>query len=471
MFESEDRVRAQSEPRPVRLRPVRNVTMDVCRPNPPVSAIRSDPIVSGTPLRSPPGLTQSAVSLFGGGCPVAGRAPYLPSVNLATSQLGPIVSYKVERGAMVPVYGEAPAEAALSKGRAAQAVPVVPLSKGGGTAETRESLIVRAYPETFGTRETRTTDPDFPGNDGDEFGQCCCCGVEVSLVPFPFCCTGFSGDGSSRCLHVMCGNCTSFVTPTSEFQLCPCEHFENAERRVFVDPSAEALPKGRAAAEVSADPMLELLREFKTELVAVRASESNIRPHSVMKTNTQMNFTMGSEEALADLDSWLREFDRVMLHVSGGQMIAQDKITHLLSCWPQDTDVGENMRMDQQSSEYLEAESQGDMERCWLMLLARLNTYRVEPCEARKRAEGLWLGLYWPGDIETFHTLLRRAVTAMRRVHQSIPDHQIIIKYLELLPRDKAKQLEDPPSSACRWMDLRRSYAHVQRAFCARSCV
>ena len=126
--------------------------------------------------------------------------------------------------------------------------------------------------------------------------------------------------------------------------------------------------------------MLALLREFKTELVAARAPRSG--GQSMMKTNTQMNFTKGDEEALLDLDAWLLEFDRVMLHVSGGSMIPQDKITHLLSCWPKETDVGENMRLDQRTEEYLEAERRGDLESCWLMLLARLNTYRVEPCEA-----------------------------------------------------------------------------------------
>ena len=78
------------------------------------------------------------------------------------------------------------------------------------------------------------------------------------------------------------------------------------------------------------------------------------------------------------------------------------------------------------------------------MLLTRLSSYRVEPSEARRRAESLWNGLYWPGDIDAFHTLLRRAITAMRRVHMPQPDHSIVIKYLELIPREKAKTLEDP---------------------------
>ena len=37
--------------------------------------------------------------------------------------------------------------------------------------------------------------------------------------------------------------------------------------------------------------------------------------------------------------------------------------------------------------------------------------------EARRKAEALWDGLCWPGDIDAFHTLMRRAVTALKRNH------------------------------------------------------
>jgi len=84
------------------------------------------------------------------------------------------------------------------------------------------------------------------------------------------------------------------------------------------------------------------------------------------------------------------------------------------------------------------------MEACWQILLARLNSYRTEPAEARREAQALWSNLRWPGDIDGFHTLLRRAVTAMRRVHYPKPDDEIVIRYLELTPTEKAKQLEDP---------------------------
>ncbi len=91
-----------------------------------------------------------------------------------------------------------------------------------------------------------------------------------------------------------------------------------------------------------------------------------------------MDFPKASEDTLGDLDTWLKEFDRVVAHVSGNcGLIPEDRITHLLSCWSSETDAGENMRPDQQSDVHLEAESAGRMAECWQMLLARLL-----PCRA-----------------------------------------------------------------------------------------
>ena len=158
-----------------------------------------------------------------------------------------------------------------------------------------------------------------------------------------------------------------------------------------------------------------------------------------------MEFPKGSADAPMDLDARLREFDRVVAHLSGSRgLIPEDRIAHLLSCWGPETDPGENMRLDQQSDPYLTYEIEGQMENCWQVLLARLDRYRVEPSEARRAAGALWNGLYWPGEIDAFHTLMGRAVTSMRRVHMPLPDHQLATRYLELIPREKAVALEDP---------------------------
>ena len=82
-----------------------------------------------------------------------------------------------------------------------------------------------------------------------------------------------------------------------------------------------------------------------------------------MKITTTLKIPTGSEEALEDLDGWLREFDRIISHISGNRgLIPEDRITHLLAAWPFETDVGENMRLDQQSDAYLLAERSGRQE-------------------------------------------------------------------------------------------------------------
>ena len=108
---------------------------------------------------------------------------------------------------------------------------------------------------------------------------------------------------------------------------------------------------------------------------------------------------------MEDLDGLLREFDRVVSHVSSGKgLMAVDQIAHLLAAWGPSTDVGENMRIAQQTEKYLRSERQNLMEACWQMLLDRPDPYRVEPAEARLKAEVFWAGLYWPGDIDGFNT-------------------------------------------------------------------
>ena len=152
---------------------------------------------------------------------------------------------------------------------------------------------------------------------------------------------------------------------------------------------------------------------------------------TMLKTQAVMEFPKGTEDALEDLNTWLREFDRVVAHVSNGRgLMAADRISHLLAAWSVHTDVGENMRMDQETTEYSKFEREGHMEECWRILLRRLDMYRVEPAEARRKAEALWSGLHWPGDIDSFHTLMRRAVTKMKQVHLPKADHEICVRYL-----------------------------------------
>ena len=105
---------------------------------------------------------------------------------------------------------------------------------------------------------------------------------------------------------------------------------------------------------------------------------------SQLKTTQTLEFPKGTDAALEDIDAWLREFDRVVSHVSSAQgLLPEDRIAHLLAAWPRESLVGEHMRLDQQTPEYQAVEVSNALESCWAMLLKRLRSYSVEPALAR----------------------------------------------------------------------------------------
>ena len=274
----------------------------------------------------------------------------------------------------------------------------------------------------------RKEDPTYPGNGVEEEGQCCSCCEVVLLDDVErnkgYVCRGFESERRTRCFHAICHECKELEFPDAGL-VYPCAHFETDGKVLVEKLDGEPLRKSDSTPFVPKDPMIDLLREFKHELIEGRQGQQS-KSHtqhegtvrSTLKTSATMEFPKGSADALMDLDSWLREFDRVVAHLSGSWgLIPEDRIAHLLSFWGPKTDPGENMRLDQQSDPYLNYEREGQMENCWQVLLARLNRYCVEPSEARRAAEALWNGLYWPGEIDAFHTSMRRAVTSMRRVH------------------------------------------------------
>ena len=115
------------------------------------------------------------------------------------------------------------------------------------------------------------------------------------------------------------------------------------------------------------------------------------RMQTTMKTSATMDFPPGTPKALENLDAWLCEFERVAKHVSSGLGLSvEDRIAHLVTCWPIEMDVGENLRLDQDSERYKDMDERGDALGCWKMLLDRLNTYRQEPVICRRKAEREW---------------------------------------------------------------------------------
>ena len=437
---------------PVRVRPVSVMSSDLCQisspPSQPSSVneheVRQGPtcVATGSLQVSGDSLPRGGASSHARGRPHASAAPIIP--------LEPPVAYKIEKCARIPIYAEASSSSSASASvpsksckaefvASSAAPPVVPAREPSRT-------VAPGAPPSFRKcgRPSLKTDPDYPGNDGDEEGQCCQCGVVIPLLhPQTFVCSAFDPDGTDRCLHILCEDCRE---PGAV--LCPCQHFE-LDGRVVIDEEAFHESNARIQSHAPApstnapqDALVQILNEFKNAIVNQNDSGGQ---RTMLKTAAVMEFPKGSEEALEDLDSWLTEFDRVVNHIGGpkGLMIS-DRIAHLLAAWGKDTIVGENMRLDQQTAAYISAERAGDMQTCWDILLTRLNAYRVEPAEARRRAEHLWAALYWPGDLDSFNTLVRRAVLAMRKAHVDLADHTVVFKYLELLPPEKAIALDDP---------------------------
>ena len=82
----------------------------------------------------------------------------------------------------------------------------------------------------------------------------------------------------------------------------------------------------------------------------------------------------------------------------------------------------------------------GELESCWQMLLTTLRSYAVPPATALRNAQKLWRNWAWPSDntIQSFHTLLRRTLMACERNHIPKAEHEVVLRYLELLPTECA---------------------------------
>ena len=81
------------------------------------------------------------------------------------------------------------------------------------------------------------------------------------------------------------------------------------------------------------------------------------------------------------------------------------------------------------------------------MLTNTLGKYAVPPARARRRAQAMWSDLAWPhdgGGIKAFHTALRQALMACDRQNVAKAEHDVVMRYLELIPRECAIYLEDP---------------------------
>ena len=55
--------------------------------------------------------------------------------------------------------------------------------------------------------------------------------------------------------------------------------------------------------------------------------------------------------------------------------------------------------------------------------------------------------IHQPRDLNQFHTLLRQALAAFKRNHIGKPDHEVVMRYLEVIPSEMTVHLEDVATS------------------------
>ena len=320
------------------------------------------------------------------------------------------------------------------RGRAA---PLVPLEE-----PVRYRLVAGARQPVYKNERAPTAASAKPKSESSVSDPilCCHCGVVVEQeTNFAFVCEAPIPPHGYACAHVVCTDCVLEV-PCADEHVCDCDH------DVPCSDAPPGIDKPRSepnGVDGALDPQAKLMVTCLTKLADRLDSYEKpaSQPRSMVKTTQVAHFPKGNKDALGRLDLWLEEFDAVCDHLGG--CTAQDRITHMLACWPLETDVGENMRLDQQSVEYRSARAEGHHEDCFQMLIARLCTYRTEPSEARKEAQSLWNGLYWPGHIQGYVTLFRRAVMACKRNHIPKQDFDVVLRFLELLPGHVAMYLED----------------------------
>ena len=382
------------------------------------------------------------------------------------------IAYKLIRGARVLVFAEreeASGRQEPTPSAASSAPPHRGETQGSGQPTVPQRYTTRNPQGCGHAGHDRQTDEEMkaltsqrvtPSMDASDSAwlQCCECGTLVDPRGDETYLTCMETDArGSVCGHVVCFQCCANLAADQGQTISKCGCHVESDSGFHMagnSPHAEEPQTAQHRQAPPNDPHVELMKalvENQTQLTRLMGtkstSEGAVGRRTLLKTTHVLDFPKGSTEALENLDAWLQEFDRVVQHVSSGQgLVAQDRITHLLAAWPRETLVGENMRLDQQTKEYRRLEAAGDMESCWRLLLKTLRGYTVPPAVARRKAQSYWSALAWPADntLASFHTLLRRALMACERNNIPKDDHEVVMRYLELVPSACALHLEDP---------------------------
>ncbi|CAE8737884.1 unnamed protein product, partial [Polarella glacialis] len=209
----------------------------------------------------------------------------------------------------------------------------------------------------------------------------------------------------------------------------------------------------------TSDPLIALLQGqqdmFKTTLAP--------RPESVrynMKVPALSSFPVVSPAHLENVEEYLREFERVSRHVTGGKTLPREEaITHLLQCWPKDSVVGDALRVAQRDQAYFAAEVAGNFAECWELLIAELEDHGKSRAVSRRDAQQAWKALKMnPGEhVREFH-----------KAFQEFPaDYELAMQYMDTISPAIAKYIErhgvcatllEAQSSAKEWQDVEDAY-------------
>jgi len=393
---------------------------DVCRVSSPPSTA-SDGITQAAAREVLSPAAQSVQSGMRDSVPTT-SAPQGQGVRPATACLeapSEPVGYKVERGARIPIYKTENPEAA-------ERVPASSAHDTANASDRRKPLAVEE--------------------------QCCECGEVFPILPTSFFCPGMVAadvSGEQRvCDNFACPECLAALEVRAGIgkrTVCSYQHLEDDEGETLT--GIPYRPPTLPAPLPPKDPMLTLLSDFKEAIVDLGRSRGETGAKTQFRSSAVLAFPKGSKQALMDLDQWLREFDRVIAHVSNNTgLTAQDRITHLLASWPLEGETkvaGKELRYEQESEDYSRLEKAGNFEACCLRLLNGLKRCALQPVEARRNAQQQWNSWKWQGDIRNYNLDAREAARACAR--QNIPkaDHDVVLRYLEMLPPECAIFLED----------------------------
>ena len=165
---------------------------------------------------------------------------------------------------------------------------------------------------------------------------------------------------------------------------------------------------------------------------------------SAVKVTTTVSFPQGTDSDLADIESWLTEFDRVAAHIASGEMMAKDKCTNLVSSWGKATVAGKCLRSVQKSHGYKQLEASGQYQQAYDLLLVCLRSLAIPKKVRRRQLEDTWksFSMHPNEDLIPFHARLDDLLVDMENHDIRPSSRDIYNRYMDLLPRECAQHLE-----------------------------